>query len=117
MLGEVASQLEETASSLEAGLHALKASNCELEAAVERMEGRIRSARVPLPIDRQRFDVRMSPELAEQLETVARESRMSRAEVFRRAVALYKRAKEVERNNGHVLLQDADGTVRELVDL
>jgi metal-responsive CopG/Arc/MetJ family transcriptional regulator len=68
-------------------------------------------------LDRQRFDVRMSPELAQQLETISTETGLTRAEVFRRAVALYKRAKEVERSNGHVLLRDPDGTTREIVGL
>jgi predicted DNA-binding protein len=68
-------------------------------------------------VDRQRFDIRMSPELAEQLEMITNETGMTRAEVFRRAVALYKRAKETERERGHVLLKDADGKVRELVGL
>lgn len=68
-------------------------------------------------LDRQRFDIRMSPELAEQLETISAETGMTRAEVFRRAVALYKRAKEVERRNGNVLLRDQDGTTREIVGL
>ena len=64
-----------------------------------------------------RFDVRMSPELAEQLNEVASENNMSRAEVFRRAVGLYKLAKEVERNQGKVLLEEPDKTVRQLVGL
>ena len=68
-------------------------------------------------LDRQRFDIRMSRELAEQLETISDETGMTRAEVFRRAVALYKRAKDVERNNGHVLLREQNGTTREIVGL
>lgn len=68
-------------------------------------------------LDRQRFDIRMSPELAEQLESVTSVTGLTRAEVFRRAVALYKRAKDVERSNGHVLLKEADGKVVEIVGL
>lgn len=68
-------------------------------------------------LDRQRFDIRMSPELAEQLETISTETGMTRAEVFRRAMALYKRAKDVERSNGHVLLREKDGTTREIIAL
>ncbi len=68
-------------------------------------------------VDTRRFDVRMSPELAQQLETVSEETGMTRAEVFRRAMALYKRAKEVEMRKGKVLLKDSDGTLRELVGL
>lgn len=68
-------------------------------------------------LDRQRFDIRMSAELADQLESITSQTGLTRAEVFRRAVALYKRAKEVERSNGHVLLEQADGKVVELVGL
>lgn len=68
-------------------------------------------------LDKRRFDVRMSPELADQLDAVAEEAGMTRAEVFRRAVALYKRAKEVELNSGRVILQHSDGSERELVGL
>lgn len=68
-------------------------------------------------LDKTRFDIRMSPELAEQLESISISAGLTRAEIFRRAVALYKRAKEVERNGGQVLLKDADGTMRELIGL
>lgn len=68
-------------------------------------------------IDRQRFDIRMSPELTEQLETISTETGMMRAEVFHRAIALYKCAKEVERRGGNVLLLEPDGTTREITRL
>jgi predicted DNA-binding protein len=68
-------------------------------------------------LDKTRFDIRMSPELAEQLDSISTSTGLTRAEIFRRAVALYKRAKEVERSDGHVLLKDADGTTRELIGL
>ncbi len=64
-----------------------------------------------------RFDVHMSPELAQQLDEVATMSHMSRAEVFRRAVGLYKLAKEIELKQGKVLLQEPGRNVRELVGL
>jgi predicted transcriptional regulator len=71
-----------------------------------------------LPVlDRQRFDIRMSAELADQLQSISDETGLTRAEIFRRAVALYKRAKQVERSKGHVLLEEADGKVIELVGL
>jgi predicted DNA-binding protein len=68
-------------------------------------------------LDKQRFDIRMSPELAQQLESISNETGLTRAEIFRRAVALYKRAKDVERSSGHVLLKEANGTMREIVGL
>jgi predicted transcriptional regulator len=68
-------------------------------------------------LDRQRFDIRMSAELADQLQSISDETGLTRAEIFRRAVALYKRAKQVERSKGHVLLEEADGKVIELVGL
>ena len=67
--------------------------------------------------DKRRFDVRMSPELTEQLDTIAGDTGMTRAEVFRRAVALYKRAKETEKNDGRVILEDSEGHSRELIGL
>lgn len=68
--------------------------------------------------DARRFDVRMSPELAQQLDDVATLKGMTRADVFRRAVALYKRAAEAEiKEGGRVLIEDKEGNVRELVGL
>ena len=40
---------------------------------------------------------------------------MSRAEIFRRAIALYKRAKQTEKDKGNVILRNSDGTLREVI--
>jgi hypothetical protein len=64
-----------------------------------------------------RFDVEMSPELAQQLDAAAEMSNRSRGEVFRRAVGLYKLLKEVELKKGKILLEEPGGNVRELVGL
>jgi metal-responsive CopG/Arc/MetJ family transcriptional regulator len=64
-----------------------------------------------------RFDVRMSPELAQQLNELAEENNMSRAEVFRRAIGLYKVAKGVANRQGKVLLKEPGQNARELVGI
>ena len=64
-----------------------------------------------------RFDVRMSPELAEQLNELADQNNMTRAEVFRRAIGLYKVAKSVTNKKGKVLLEGNDQVTRELVGI
>lgn len=66
--------------------------------------------------------LRISPELANDLQEICEQTGYSRAEVFWRAIALYKLAKEVEQNNGHVLLHSGswdgiDPTVIELTHL
>jgi len=66
-------------------------------------------------MDRRRFDVYMSPELADQLESVSADTGMTRAEIFRRAIALYKCAKKIEKNQGRILIQEDDGTLRKLI--
>jgi len=68
-------------------------------------------------LDRQRFDVRMPKELADQLDTLSSETGYTRAEIFRRAVALYKEAKEVERKNGKVIFKDANGSLSQVLGL
>ncbi len=67
--------------------------------------------------DRLRFDVRMPKELADQLDSISESTGLTRAEIFRRAVALYKEAKETERNNGKVLFKDAQGEMSHVVGL
>jgi len=64
-----------------------------------------------------RFDVRMSPELAQQLNELANENNMSRAEVFRRAIGLYKIAKGVANRQGKVFLKEPGQNARELVGI
>jgi Ribbon-helix-helix protein, copG family. len=63
-----------------------------------------------------RFEVRMNQRLADDFDQVARASGLSRAEVFRRAIALYKTVKQEEGQNGHVILRSKDGAERELVN-
>lgn len=62
-----------------------------------------------------RFDIRMPPDLARDMQDIEEETGLSRGEIFRRAMALYKRAKETQRDSGRVLLRDPDGTLREVV--
>lgn len=63
-----------------------------------------------------RFAIRMSADLAKEMQEIEDLTRMSRAEIFRRAIALYKRAKQIERDKGNVLLRSSDGTLREVVN-
>lgn len=68
-------------------------------------------------LDRQRFDVRMPKELADQLDAISNETGYTRAEIFRRAVALYKQAKEVEKKNGSVIFKDEAGLMSQVIGL
>lgn len=62
-----------------------------------------------------RFEVRLNQRLAQDFDAIANETGLSRADVFRRAIALYKLAKEAELDKGHVILRSPDGAERELV--
>jgi hypothetical protein len=68
-------------------------------------------------LDKSRFDVRMGPELTAQFEELSQTTGLSRAEVFWHALALYKHAKDAQRNNGKLLVQRPDGTSYELTGL
>ena len=68
-------------------------------------------------LDRQRFDVRMPKELADQLDSLSDATGFSRPEIFRRAIALYKEAKNVERNNGKVFFRDYNGETIQVIGL
>ena len=68
-------------------------------------------------LDRQRFDVRMPKELADQLDSLSDTTGFSRSEIFRRAIALYKEAKNVEQNNGKVLFRDSNGETVQVIGL
>ena len=68
-------------------------------------------------LEKQRFDVRLDSQLAGQFDAIAARTGLSRAEIFRRALYLYAKAKEETLNNGKVLLEDAGGNRRELINL
>lgn len=68
-------------------------------------------------MDRQRFDVVMSRELSEMLEQCSDLSGFTRAEVFRRAIALYGMALEQEAAGGKVLFRQEDGSVIQITGL
>lgn len=67
--------------------------------------------------DLSRFDVKMSPELARDFNNLSYETNLSRSEVFRRAIALYKRCSREILDGGRVLVQDKDGKITELIGL
>jgi metal-responsive CopG/Arc/MetJ family transcriptional regulator len=56
-----------------------------------------------------RFEVRLNQRLADDFDLVARETGLTRAEVFRRAIALYKTVKQEAVAHGHVILRSKDG--------
>jgi hypothetical protein len=68
-------------------------------------------------LDKSRFDVRMGPELTAQFEELSQTTGLTRAEIFRRALALYKRAKQVQMANGKVILEESGGSSVELIGL
>lgn len=64
-----------------------------------------------------RFDVTMNKELAEQFNKLADDTDLSRPEVFRRAIGLYKRVIENHLDGGNLLLKKPDGSIVEVVGL
>lgn len=74
--------------------------------------------RLKLPMSNlvNRFDVRMSDEFAQEFDEIQKETEMSGAEVFRRAIALYKIAKRASRDGEQVILRSKDRE-RELVSI
>ena len=69
-----------------------------------------------MPNPMNRFDVRMSDEFAQEFYEIQKETDMSGAEVFRRAIALYKIAKRASRDGEQVILRAKDRE-RELVSI
>jgi hypothetical protein len=57
------------------------------------------------------FSVVMSEALSQQMQEIEDSTGMSRAEIFRRAIVFYKRAKQAE----NVILGNSDGTLREII--
>ncbi len=62
-----------------------------------------------------RFEVRLNDKLAQDFDAIAAEAGLTRADVFRRAIALYREAKRAEMANGHVIIRSKEGTEQELV--
>jgi hypothetical protein len=63
-----------------------------------------------------RFEVRMSEALAQELEAIADEAQLSKAEVFRRAIALYGLTKRAIMNKEEVIIRNGDRE-RQLVSI
>ena len=63
-----------------------------------------------------RFEVRMSDELAQEFDEIQQTTGMNGAEVFRRAIALYKIAKKASKDGEQVILRTKDRE-RELVSI
>jgi hypothetical protein len=59
-----------------------------------------------------RFDVIMPSDMAQDMQDLEQTTGLSRGEIFRRAMALYKIAKKTVSTGGNVILRDFDGTLR-----
>jgi len=64
-----------------------------------------------------RLTLLLPPELAQDMQDLEQKTGLSRGEIFRRAMALYKRAKETQQKQGNVLLRGSDGELREVIGL
>jgi hypothetical protein len=68
------------------------------------------------PTIRDRFEVRMSEELAREFEEIQQTTGLNGADVFRRAIALYKIAKKASMNGEQVILK-SENRERELISI
>jgi hypothetical protein len=69
-----------------------------------------------MPNPSNRFEVRMSDELVKEFEDIQQETGLNGAEVFRRAIALYRIAKKASKDGEQVILRAKDRE-RELVSI
>ena len=69
-----------------------------------------------MPNPSNRFEVRMSDELVKEFEDIQQETGVNGAEVFRRAIALYRIAKRASKDGEQVILRAKDRE-RELVSI
>ena len=63
-----------------------------------------------------RFDVRMTEQLASEFDEIVQRTGLSKAEVFRRAIGLYRVAKMANMNQEQVIIRSKDKE-RELVSI
>jgi hypothetical protein len=59
----------------------------------------------------------MPPDLAQDMQNLVDGTGHSRGEIFRRAMALYKKAIDTHQQGGNVILRDSDGTLSDVVGL
>lgn len=62
-----------------------------------------------------RFDVMMPPELAQDMQDLVEKTGLPRTEIFRDAMALYKKAKEIQMSGGNIIMRQEDGTLKEII--
>jgi hypothetical protein len=91
------------------------ATNFNVDTLVKLIEKHCEEKDLKLDIDKRPLRFIMSPELAEDMQEIEDITGMSRTEIFRRAIVLYKRAKQIEKDKGNILLRNSDGTLREIV--
>ncbi len=65
----------------------------------------------------QRFDIIMPPDLAQDMQDLEDETGLTRTEIFRRAMALYKITKRTQSEKGNVILREANGGALEVVGI
>ncbi len=57
----------------------------------------------------------MSTELAQDMQNLVEKTGLLRTEIFRDAMALYKKAKEIQMTGGNVIMRQEDGTLKEII--
>jgi hypothetical protein len=62
-----------------------------------------------------RFDIMLPIDLAQDIQDIEDETGLSRCEIFRRAIVLFKRSKETQMSGGNVILREKNGTLKEIV--
>lgn len=64
-----------------------------------------------------RFDVYLPAELAQDMQDLKQQTGLLRNKIFRRAIALYRKALQTHLAKGNVILRDSNGTLHEVVGL
>jgi hypothetical protein len=64
-----------------------------------------------------RFEVRINERLANELQEIADENGLTKSDIFRRAIALYKIAKKAQQDKGMILIRESNNHERELVGI
>lgn len=64
---------------------------------------------------RTRFDVTLNTRFAEDFDELAETEGVSRAELFKRAIAAYKVLKQVEKNGAQILIREPGQLDRQLI--
>ncbi len=63
------------------------------------------------------FELCIDEHLANELQEIAEENRITWSDIFRRAIALYKIAKKAQQDKGMILIRESNNHERELVGI